>query len=248
MTRKRVLVIDDEPAVRFGLRDFLDTYGYEVYEADSCQQALEVFLTARPDVAVIDYKLTDGDALSLLPRLREIDPNVPLIVLTAHGSIDLAVQAIKEGAEQFLTKPIELPALQVILRRLLEAGRAHRKHLAGSTRERRNVIDPFLGASPAIRELAEQARKVLATDSPILIQGETGTGKGVLASWLHRHGPRAEEARASQDCSRWRMGASFFSMRSETSIRRCSRSCSRWWKRRAFVFWAASASDMSIST
>lgn len=201
MARKRVLVIDDEPTVRFGLRDFLETHGYEVYEADSCHQALDVFLTTRPDVAVIDYKLADGDALSLLPRLREIDPSVPLIVLTAHGSIDLAVQAIKEGAEQFLTKPIELPALQVILRRLLDAGRAHRKQLAGSARERRTVVDPFLGTSPAIRDLAEHARKVLEADSPILIQGETGTGKGVLAAWLHRHGPRSEEPFVDLNCA-----------------------------------------------
>jgi DNA-binding NtrC family response regulator len=201
VAKKRVLLIDDEPAVRFGQRDFLETHGYEVHEAESCQQALEAFLTVRPDAAIIDYKLADGDALSLLPRLREIDPSVPLIVLTAHGSIDLAVQAIKQGAEQFLTKPIELPALQVILRRLLDAGRAHRKQLAGSARERRAAVDPFLGTSPAIRALAAQARKVLAADSPILIQGETGTGKGVLAAWLHRHGPRAEEAFVDLNCA-----------------------------------------------
>lgn len=201
MAGKRVLLIDDEPAVRFGLRDFLETHGYEVHEADSCQRAVEVFLAASPDAAVIDYRLPDGDALSLLPRLREIDANVPLIVLTAHGSIDLAVQAIKQGAEQFLTKPIELPAFHVILQRLLDAGRAHRTHLAGSARERRAEIDPFLGSSEAIRRLAEKARKVLDAESPILIQGETGTGKGVLASWLHRHGPRAREAFVDLNCA-----------------------------------------------
>ena len=201
MSKKRILVVDDEAGVRFGLRDYLETHGYEVLEAASCHQALDVFLTARPDAAIVDYKLPDGDALSLLPRMREIDASVPLIVLTAHGSIDLAVRAIKEGAEQFLTKPIELPALQVILRRLLDAGKAHRAHLAGSARERRAAVDPFLGTSAAIRELAEQARKVLAADSPILIQGETGTGKGVLAAWLHRNGPRASEAFVDLNCA-----------------------------------------------
>ncbi|MDP9198388.1 MAG: sigma-54 dependent transcriptional regulator [Pseudomonadota bacterium] len=201
MSKKRILVVDDEAGVRFGLRDYLETHGYDVLEAESCHQALDVFLTARPDAAIVDYKLPDGDALSLLPRMREIDASVPLIVLTAHGSIDLAVRAIKEGAEQFLTKPIELPALQVILRRLLDAGKAHRTHLAGSARERRAAVDPFLGASGAIRELAEQARKVLEADSPILIQGETGTGKGVLAAWLHRNGPRASEAFVDLNCA-----------------------------------------------
>jgi DNA-binding NtrC family response regulator len=201
MKKKRVLIVDDEPAVRFGLRDFLETQGYEVYEADGCHAALEVFLAARPDAALIDYKLGDGDALSLLPRLREVDASVPVIVLTAHGSIDLAVQAIKAGAEQFLTKPIELPALQVILHRLLDAGRAHRKHVAGSAREKRNVVDPFLGTSAAIRRLQEEARKMLWAESPILIRGETGVGKGVLAAWVHRHGPRAEEAFVDLNCA-----------------------------------------------
>ena len=199
--KKRILVVDDEPAVRFGLRDFLETQGYEVHEAESCRQALEVFAAASPDAAVIDYRLGDGDALTLLPRLREIDPNVPLIVLTAHGSIDLAVQAIKEGADQFLTKPIELPAFQVILKRLLEAGRAHRTHLAGSARERRAAVDPFLGMSEAMHALAEHASKVLDAESPILIQGETGTGKGVLAAWLHRNGPRSREAFVDLNCA-----------------------------------------------
>ena len=201
MARKRILVIDDQPAVRFGLRDFLETQGYEVHEADSCRQAIDTFLAVKPDAAIIDYKLPDGDALALLPRLREIDPAAPLIVLTGHGSIDLAVQAIKEGAEHFLTKPVELPALLVILRRLLDAGRAQRSQLAGSARERRRPIDPFLGSSPAIRTLAEQARKVLDADSPILIQGETGAGKGVLAGWLHRNGPRADEAFVDLNCA-----------------------------------------------
>lgn len=201
MTRKRILVIDDEPAVRFGLRDFLEAHGYEVHEAESCRQALDAFVSTRPDVTLLDYKLGDGDALTLLPQLREIDARVPLIVLTAHGSIDLAVQAIKEGAEQFLTKPIELPALHVILQRLLDAGRAQRRQLAGSARERRALVDPFLGMSAAIRELEQQARKVVVSDSPILIQGETGTGKGVLADWLHRHGPRAEEPFIDLNCA-----------------------------------------------
>ena len=201
MARKRILVIDDQPAVRFGLRDFLETHGYEVHEADSCRTSIDTFLAVKPDAAIVDYRLPDGDALALLPRLREIDPGVPLIVLTGHGSIDLAVQAIKEGAEHFLTKPIELPALLVILRRLLDAGRVQRSQLAGSARERRRPIDPFLGSSPAIRSLADQARRVLDAESPILIQGETGAGKGVLAAWLHRNGPRADEAFVDLNCA-----------------------------------------------
>jgi DNA-binding NtrC family response regulator len=201
LRRKRILIVDDEASIRFGLRDFLEAQGYDVSEAESCAQAQDLFRASRPDAAIIDYRLNDGNAIDLLAHLKEIDPTVPLIVLTAHGSIDLAVQAVKEGAEHFLTKPIELPALLVILQRLLENRRIRRKQLAGSTRESRERVDPFFGSSKAVRDLAEQAKKILATESPILIQGETGTGKSVLAAWLHRHGPRGDEAFVDLNCA-----------------------------------------------
>src|SRR5215475_2412043 len=178
MSRNKVLVVDDESGVRFGIRDFLEQHGYEIEEADSCQDAQNLFRTSRPDIVIADYMLPDGTALDLLPRLREIDASIPLLVLTAHGSIDLAVRAIKEGAEQFLTKPLEMATLQVILQRLLQKQRNHHKQLASKTRQVRQALNPFIGTSPAIRALAEQARRILTTESPVLILGETGSGKG----------------------------------------------------------------------
>src|ERR1051326_6655470 len=115
MPRNKVLLIEDEAGIRFGIQDFLRTHGYEVAWADSCQGALELFRSAQPDIVLLDYMLPDGNALELLPRLKEIDSGTPVLILTGHGSIDLAVRAIKEGAEQFLTKPVELPSLLVIL-------------------------------------------------------------------------------------------------------------------------------------
>jgi DNA-binding NtrC family response regulator len=193
--------VDDEPGVRFGIRDFLEQQGYEIEEAQSCEDAQNLFRTSRPDIVIADYMMPDGTALDLLPRLKEIDPDTPLLVLTAHGSIDLAVRAIKEGAEQFLTKPLELPALQVILQRLLQKQRNHHKQLASKTRQVRQAVDPFIGTSPAIRALADQARKILSSESPILIRGETGSGKGVLARWLHENSPRADEAFVDLNCA-----------------------------------------------
>jgi DNA-binding NtrC family response regulator len=201
MSRNKVLVVDDESGVRFGIRDFLEQHGYEIEEAESCQDAQHLFRTSRPDIVIADYMLPDGTALDLLPRLREIDSNIPLLVLTAHGSIDLAVRAIKEGAEQFLTKPLELPTLLVILQRLLQKQRNYHKQLASKSRQVRQAIDPFIGTSAAIRSLADQARKILSTESPVLILGETGTGKGVLARWLHEKSPRADEAFVDLNCA-----------------------------------------------
>lgn len=183
------------------MRDFLESRGYGVVDADSCQRARELFQASPPDVAVIDYRLHDGSAIDLLRDFRQIDADVPMIVLTAYGSIDLAVQAVKEGAEQFLTKPIEMPALHVILKRLLATRRLQRQQQVVATRDRRERVNPLSGGSPAIRDLAEQASKVMHTDSPILILGETGTGKSLLAKWLHHHGMRADEAFVDLNCA-----------------------------------------------
>lgn len=201
MARNKILIVDDEAGLRFGVRDYLELKGYEIDEADSCESAQLLFRSSRPDVVIADYLLPDGTALDLIPRLREIDAGIPLLILTAHGSIDLAVRAIKEGAEQFLTKPLELPALLVILKRILENRRNLNKQLANKSREVRTAINPFVGTSAAIRTLAEQARKLLSTDSPILILGETGSGKGVLARWIHANSARSEEAFVDLNCA-----------------------------------------------
>ena len=201
MSRNKVLVVDDESAVRFGIRDFLEQHGYEIEEAESCEDAQHIFRTSRPDIVIADYMMPDGTALDLLPRLKEIDASIPLLVLTAHGSIDLAVRAIKEGAEQFLTKPLELPTLLIILQRLLQKQRNHHKQLASKSRQVRQAIDPFIGTSAAIRALRDQAHKILSTESPVLVLGETGSGKGVLARWLHENSPRADEAFVDLNCA-----------------------------------------------
>ena len=200
MATARILIADDEAGIRFGIGRFLESRGYEVDEADSCQRTYELCRSARPDVAVVDYRLPDGTALDLLPRLKEIDPAVPVVIITAHAAIDLAVRAIKDGAEQFLTKPVELPTLLVILERLLE-DRARRRQLASRSRHARSEPDPFVGVSPAIRGLADEARRLLASESPVLILGETGSGKGVLARWLHDNGPRAGEGFVDLNCA-----------------------------------------------
>jgi DNA-binding NtrC family response regulator len=149
----------------------------------------------------VDYCLPDGNALRLIPKLKSIDPSIPVIVLTGYGSIDLAVKAVRLGADHFLTKPTELETLSLVIQRSLENQRNRQKQLAENSRMRRDAMDPFLGKSTAIRKLSEWTKKVAFTDSPVLIQGETGTGKGVLARWLHYHGPRAPEPFVDLNCS-----------------------------------------------
>lgn len=198
----KILVIEDDPAVRFGVRDFLEAHGFEVGEAASHRAAEEKFQKDRPDAVILDYLLPDGDTLEMMSRFKERDAEVPVLILTGHGSIDLAVRAIKEGADHFLTKPVDLPSLLVLIRREIETHRNGRKRLVDQRREERNgAIDPFAGTSRAIRGLEEEARRVAASDSSVMINGETGAGKGVLARWLHASGPRAGEPFVDLNCA-----------------------------------------------
>ena len=200
MADGRILVVDDEPQFLATVQSFLENSGFEVVAGASCQQAEAIYASAKPDAAVLDYSLPDGNILEILPRLHALDASIPIIIMTGHASIELAVQAVKLGAEHFLTKPVDLPTLVVMLERSLENQRNRRKQALDHSRRTRDGIDPFLGTSAVIRELAQVAARVAAADSPILIQGETGTGKSVLARWIHDHSSRAKEPLVDLNC------------------------------------------------
>jgi DNA-binding NtrC family response regulator len=198
---RKVVIVDDEADVRLPLRRFLLGKGYAVLEADSVASVRAVLGQESVDAAVVDFSLPDGDGLDVLRSVKAQDASVPVVLLTGHGSIDLAVKAIKEGAEQFFTKPVELPALLVVIERALENRRMRQVSLAGKSVQARQTVDPFFGESAVIRKLAADAARIVASTVPVLICGETGTGKGVLARWLHQNGPRAEEAFVDLNCA-----------------------------------------------
>jgi len=201
MPRHRILLVDDEADTRFAIRSFLEAKGYIVAEADGCAAAMDQVRGMRPDAAVVDYQLPDGTALDLIAKIRDADTAMALVVLTGHGSIDLAVAAVKEGADQFLTKPVELPALLLVVERLLQAQSAKRRQMARLGRQGRELVDPFVGPSAVARRLSGEAERIAGADAPVLILGETGAGKGVLARWLHAHSPRADEAIVDLNCA-----------------------------------------------
>ena len=200
MAEAKILLIEDDPAVRHGMAAFLRANGLDVDETETCQRALERFKAVGHDIVIADYSLPDGTSLDILPQVKKLSEETPFIILTAHGSIDLAVRAIKEGAEQFLTKPVESKSLLVLVKRLLQQQRI-RKRQEAAARQQPGMLDPFVGASPQIRRLDERAQLMLEWDSPVLILGETGSGKGVLARWIHVHGPRREEAFVNLNCA-----------------------------------------------
>jgi len=200
---ERILIVEDEKETRGVLRDYLEDKGYEIATADTCALAEQVWHTSRPDIAILDYSLSDGNALGLIPRLKAIDPSIPIIILTGYGSIDLAVEALKLGADLFLPKPAELPALHLLIQRSLDNRRNHRQQSAERLRSSRGIMDPFLGKSDSVRRLADLAHKLALSDAPVLIRGEAGTGKGNMAKWLHHNGSRSGEIFVDLNCARF---------------------------------------------
>jgi DNA-binding NtrC family response regulator len=198
LAKERILVVDDQQALRSAIAQFLSGVGYEVFEAGSASEATKMVETLQPHGAIVDYSLGDDNGLTVTDRILEADPNAVVIVLTAFGSIDLAVQAIKRGAEQFLTKPVELKVLEVVLRRALTQRQATRVRHASS---RGCAPNPFLGTSAAIKQLESQAHKLAASDRPILLSGETGTGKTILARWMHDNSSRSTAPFVDLNCA-----------------------------------------------
>ncbi len=197
-SRPAILLVDDDEAIRFGMDAYLRRQGYAVHAAGSLAGAQAVISGCAVDAIVLDYRLPDGDALPALALFREV---APVILLTAHGSIDLAVRAIKEGAEQFLTKPVELDALAIVIERVLDNQRARRQRSTHDLGDARVSWDPFTGSSRAVRAVAAQAAAAVASDGTVLLLGETGTGKGVLARWIHAQSRRRSEAFVDVNCA-----------------------------------------------
>jgi DNA-binding NtrC family response regulator len=199
--KNRILLVDDDPSVRLGVRTYLETYGYDVDETGSCAEGLAHMNQDLPDVLILDYALPDGTALDVIASMKREGIDVPVVVLTGHGSIELAVTAMKEGAEHFLTKPVEMASLTVLIDRVIENQHTRRRLSASRAQPASPAEGLFAGSSTAMRMLARDAKSVADGDAPVLIEGETGTGKSVLARWLHEHSARARESLVELNCA-----------------------------------------------
>jgi DNA-binding NtrC family response regulator len=196
----KLLLVDDDAQMRNVLALYLRRAGFTVLDAATLAEARRLQQKQAPDLTIVDYQLPDGTAFDLLTASRERDAGEAVIVLTGLGTIDLAVRAIKLGAEHFLTKPVDLESLEVLVRRTLDLQRERRQRAVAAVASS-ETPDPFLGTSPAIKNLAELATAALDSDVPVLILGETGAGKGILARWLHEHGARKKEPFVDLNCA-----------------------------------------------
>jgi DNA-binding NtrC family response regulator len=200
-SKDKILIIDDQPSVRFGLRSLLEAEGYRVLEAETGERAIPAVTENAPHLILLDLRLPDVDGLDLLPRIKAIDDDVPVIILTAHGTIETAIRALKEGAENFLTKPFDGDGLLILVAKTLEQSRARRERLLIGLAEERVAAEYFLGRSQAVARIHNTIERLASSDTTVLLQGETGTGKGMIAHLIHRLSERHEKPFVTINCA-----------------------------------------------
>ncbi len=204
---KSILVVDDEPGHRMMVRAVLEDAGWRVLEADSGEQALEELVresseysNESPDVALVDMKMPGMNGMELLRELQTRRPGLPVILLTAFGSVGSAVDAMKQGAFDYLTKPADNEELKAVTHK----AREYRLLLMENARLRREANDPnveFIGASSGVAHVRELIAQAGPSEATVLILGESGTGKELVAEGLHRSSTRAERPLIKVNCA-----------------------------------------------
>jgi two-component system response regulator HydG len=199
-----ILVVDDEASARSGLEKLLTLEGYRVAVAEDGVQALERVGDSAPDVVVTDLKMPRMDGLELLAKLREMQPELPVIVVTAFGDVSTAVEAMRKGAEHYLVKPVDFAELEVAIARAIERRdlRIEAEQMRRQLRERdHSGLEGMLGTSPAMQQVYKVVAQVAQARATVLITGESGTGKGELAKAIHAKSPRAGKPFITLHCA-----------------------------------------------
>jgi len=201
---KRILVVDDEGSGRSGLVRLLTQEGYVVDSAEDGTTALHVAAEHPPDVVVTDLKMPGMDGVELLAKLKQQDAELPVIVVTSFAEVGSAIAAMRAGAEDYLTKPIDFDALELVIERALERRnlRVEAENLRRQLREKTGEgLEGLIGSSDAMQKVYRVTRQVAGAKATVLITGESGTGKGELAKAIHNMSPRAKKPFVSLQCA-----------------------------------------------
>jgi two-component system response regulator AtoC len=200
MPKQSILVVDDEPKMRRLLEIMLTQMDYQVLQAADGREALNLLAEQTVDLVITDLRMPHLDGIGLLRQLRADNNDVPVIVVTAFGTVESAVDAMKYGASDYIVRPFELEAVEAAVQRALRLGRVQREN-----RYLRQEVEQgwrgFIGNSPSMQTIYKQIEQVAATKTSVLIQGETGTGKELVARAIHNASPRAQALFVPINCA-----------------------------------------------
>ncbi len=202
MGKNKILIVDDDPSLRRVLEVQLEQEGYAAASAGSAQEALSTLQVQAYDLVIVDLKMPEISGITLLRQLHSQIPETVIIILTAFGSVETAVEAIKAGAYDYLTKPVDPAEFSIVIRRALEHSLLVKevRTLRTSLNEKYG-FDNILGRSDALLQVLDTAARAAATNSTILIRGETGTGKELLAKAIHFNSPRKSKLFVTINCA-----------------------------------------------
>ncbi len=199
----RILLVDDEAGFREMAAEHLESIGMEVEQAGGSEDALQILRNRTFDVAVFDLRMPGLNGIDLLKKVKPEAPEMEILILTANAGVETAVEAMRLGAHHYLVKPVKLAELQVALERASEKARLNRlKESETAVREHRKHYrhGEFLALGPQARAVLEKAEQAAAGAFPVLIQGETGTGKELIAQWIHRSSPKTKGPLVAVNC------------------------------------------------
>ncbi|MER3522553.1 MAG: sigma-54-dependent Fis family transcriptional regulator [Ignavibacteria bacterium] len=201
MSKGRILVVDDERILTESLQNILTSSGYTVNTCLSGEEFLPMVQTVNPDLVLLDIFMGDVNGLQLLRKMKEEGDDTPVLMMTAHADVALAVEAMKEGAVDFVLKPFDLSHLSVLIEKSMEQSRLKRKvALLQSELEEQRARSGIIGRSASLRRTLETAEKLAQTDTTVLLEGESGTGKELIARFIYQRSARADRPFITVNC------------------------------------------------
>lgn len=202
MAKEKILVVDDEESHRTMLKAVLSSEGYQISEADDGKTAIEAVETEFYDLILMDVRMTELDGIEAMQEIKKISPAIPIIIMTAYASVKTAVDALKSGAYDYLTKPLDIEELKILVHKALDHYRLREENIV--LRERladRFDFSRIIGKSKPMKDLFETLAMIAPSDATVLLYGESGTGKEIVANALHENSPRARKPFIKVSCA-----------------------------------------------